>query len=432
MADNQIQRPYRSNEPPARGAPAATPSSASDPLAELARLIGQSDPFAEFGRDNARRGAAPRAAEPAADWAAPPAPPEAPAAAPNFGANDYFGAAPASAAQPPAPEPRQPYANPSYAAGADLYHTESAAPGYPAAQAGGYDANAYQQQMHEGGEQEDLYDDVPPPRRRMGIMAIAAVFALAVIGTAGAFGYRALFGVSGSSQPPPVIKADTAPSKIVPANTSKAPNKLITDRVADHAQDEKLVSREEQPVEMRDKPAVMAMPPAQDSAPPASAQPAALGSGVISSEPKKIRTIAIRPEQAAMADSQPVAATAAAAAPPPPPRMAVAAPVKPAAPPPPPPPRVASNPPVELNPETSPAPRSGRSARRAAGASSCGAGAQQCAVIAEPERDRCDRRGPGGAGSHAHRIGERASADRARARRPSRHRQLCRAGIVAA
>jgi len=356
MADNQIQRPYRSNEPPTRSAPAATPSAASDPLAELARLIGQSDPFAEFGRDNARRGAAPRAAEPAADWAAPPAAPEAPAAAPNFGANDYFGAASAPAAQPPAAESRQPYANPSYAAGADLYHTESAAPGYPAAQASGYDANAYQQQMHEGGEQEDLYDDVPPPRRRMGIMAIAAVFALAVIGTAGAFGYRALFGVSGSSQPPPVIKADTAPSKIVPANPSKAPNKLITDRVADHAQNEKLVSREEQPVEMRDKPAVMAMPPAQDSAPPASAQPAVLGSGVISSEPKKIRTIAIRPEQAAMADSQPVAATAAAAAPPPPPpRMTIAAPVKPAVPPPP--PRAASNPPVELNPEPSPAPR---------------------------------------------------------------------------
>jgi len=66
---------------------------------------------------------------------------------------------------------------------------------------------------------------------------------------------------------------------------------------------------------------------------------------VISSEPKKIRTIAIRPEQAAMADSQPVAATAAAPAPPPP-LPVVAAPVTPAAP-----PRAASNPPIELNQE---------------------------------------------------------------------------------
>ena len=94
------------------------------------------------------------------------------------------------------------------------------------------------------------------PKRRMGIMAIAAVFALAVIGTAGAFGYRALFGSSGSSTPPPVIKADTAPSKIVPATGEQdASSKLITDRVADHAQGEKLVSREEQPVEIKDKPA---------------------------------------------------------------------------------------------------------------------------------------------------------------------------------
>ncbi len=47
-------------------------------------------------------------------------------------------------------------------------------------------------------EEDDFYDDVPPSRRRMGIMVIAGMFALAVIGTAGAFGYRALFGTSGS------------------------------------------------------------------------------------------------------------------------------------------------------------------------------------------------------------------------------------------
>ena len=64
------------------------------------------------------------------------------------------------------------------------------------------------------------------------VMAIASVIALAVVGTAGAFGYRALFGSSASSQPPPVI-ADAAPSKIVPAITSKdaQANKLITERI---------------------------------------------------------------------------------------------------------------------------------------------------------------------------------------------------------
>ncbi len=327
MADNQIPRPYRSNEPPARNAPAAA-SPASDPLAELARLIGQTDPFAEFGRDNARRGAAPQAAEPAADWTAPPAAPT------------------------PAPESRQPYADSAHAVGADPYHGESETPGYPAAQAGGYEADALlQQQMQQDGEQDDLYDDFPPPRRRMGIMAIAAVFALAVVGTAGALGYRALFGNSGPSQPPPVIKADTAPSKVVPANANKAPNKLIYDRVADHAQGEKLVSREEQPIEM--KPPAMAMPQAQDSAPAASAQPAVLGSGVISSEPKRIRTIAIHPGQPE--NPRVVAPAAAPAPPPPPPEVTAAAPVREAAPPSPP-PRAAGNAPVGLNPETSPPP----------------------------------------------------------------------------
>jgi len=52
MVDDRTQRPFGSNEP-ARAA-AAKPSG-NDPLAELARLIGQNDPFGEFGRDGARR-----------------------------------------------------------------------------------------------------------------------------------------------------------------------------------------------------------------------------------------------------------------------------------------------------------------------------------------------------------------------------------------
>ena len=150
------------------------------------------------------------------------------------------------------------YADPTYAAGADLYHHEGEVPGYPGGQAGGYEGG-YPPQPGTP-TTTHAYDDAPPVRRRMGIMAIAAVFALAVIGTAGAFGYRALFGSSAPSQPPPVIKADTAPSKIVPATASKTPNKLITDRVSDHPQDEKMVSREEQPVAMKDKPAAVVPP----------------------------------------------------------------------------------------------------------------------------------------------------------------------------
>ena len=103
-----------------------------------------------------------------------------------------------------------------------------------------------------------------PLARRLGVMAIAGVLALAVIGTAGAFGYRALFGSSGSPQPPPVIKADTGPSKIVPATTGKdaQSNKLITDRVNERGQSEKLVSREEQPLDKPTTVVVVAVRPA--------------------------------------------------------------------------------------------------------------------------------------------------------------------------
>ena len=247
MADDQTQRPYRLNEPPVRRAPAATSTSGSDPLAELARLIGQTDPFGEFGRDNARRATTPLPAS-----ATPPA-------TVKFGADDYFGATTAPAAHPPLPEARA-YAAPGaarqpFADTENFFHDQPETQGHPAAETDGHEPDAYpQSNLHLAGEEVDFYEDGPAPKRRMGVMAIAAVFALAVIGTAGAFGYRAMFGSSGPSQPPPVIKADTAPSKIVPVAASKTPSKLITDRVADHAQDEKIVSREEHPVEIKNSP----------------------------------------------------------------------------------------------------------------------------------------------------------------------------------
>ena len=322
MADDQIQRPSRTDEASARGASA---TSGSDPLAELARLIGQTDPFGEYGRENARRAAAPQAPTPA----------------PNFVPSQYQ-AAPTA----PAETPLRPYAAAApYATALDLYQTEEEAPG-SAEQ--GYEADAYDEHQPPG-EQEDLYDDLPPPRRRLGILAMAAVFALAVIGTAGAFGYRALFGSSGSSQPPPVIKADTAPSKIVPATTVKTPNKLIYDRVADRGQDEKLVSREEPPVELKDQQAPPPLAPAQDNAQPVAAPPAApLGTGVISNEPKKIRTIAIRPDQLGVGDNQPAATPLAALPQAPPPATQAATPPSPA-----PAQRAASTPPAAQQPANS-------------------------------------------------------------------------------
>ncbi|HET7804226.1 MAG TPA: SPOR domain-containing protein [Pseudolabrys sp.] len=327
MADDQSQRPYRASEPPPARGSGKTPG--SDPLAELARLIGQTDPFGEYGRETARR-SPPSQSVARPDWNQPLGAPytaqysgdtRAPEPAPRY-ADDGHHAYPPAPASPLFPQDydsqnyeRQPYEVQPHPGGTDQYEAEQGAHRFPLGQ------SDYQQDFYDEAPVEDeYYEDARPPRRRMVVMAIAGVAALAVIGTAGAFGYRALVGSSGSSaKPPPVIKADTTPSKIVPATTGKdtQSNKLITDRVNERGQSEKLVSREEQPL---DRPTATAL---SQSGPQV-----ALGSGVIGSEPKKVRTIAIHPDQP-VADAAPSSMSAAAparAAPAAAPRVAVAPP----------------------------------------------------------------------------------------------------------
>jgi hypothetical protein len=308
MADDHNQRPYRGNERIPSG---AAPASASDPLAELARLIGQNDPFSEFGGNGAKRAAAaPRQAEPAQQgWPPEPAqhaPRQSYGSAPVSPASDVYhveGQSPGYEAQGyesqgyqaqgyqagyPAEQPGQSYGVPEHEVpgyGAPGYEAH----GFPvAATNSAYEQDPLQPAGQQRGADDDYYDDVPPNRRRIGILAIAGVFALAVIGTAGAFGYRAIFGSSSSSSPPPVIKAEQAPSKIVPAATSRDAQSKISERA--NSPGERLVSREEQPVVVTTTNAVSSQP---------------VGSGVVGSEPKRIRTIAIKPDQPADAGLPP-------------------------------------------------------------------------------------------------------------------------------
>ena len=354
MADEQFQRPYRASEPPVRGG--AKTSANNDPLAELARLIGQTDPFGEFGRDSARRAPAAPGSE-RVDWSdQPSASPYAPqtgsdprAGMPSSqraGSDGYYTPRYAPAEQVDAPQGHygsQGYGRQTYADTApisdDLYQTE-----HDLTAQGDYQQDSQESYDQDPGQQEEeYYDDVPSSRRRFGVMAIAAAFALAIVGTAGAFGYRALFGSSGTAQPPPIIKADTGASKIVPAAAGKDSNKLITDRVNERNQSEKLVSREEQPI---DKPTTVVLSqPAQQSA---------LGTGVVGTEPKKVRTIAIHPDQVvAEAASSPATSSLGVA----PAARAAPAPVTPPRPaPPPPPPRVADNSTADAEQDASPPP----------------------------------------------------------------------------
>ena len=387
MADDHSQRPYRSSETIARSGQARSTSSAagSDPLAELARLIGQTDPFGDLGKEPRRAPATAPAAAPAAiDWSAPPpqsfaphqpAPPVAPSAYPPQAAPPF---------NPPQYEPGtydnagydQAYAQPP---AGDLYQVEQEVPAYLTQRgaAAGYDQHGYAS-GHQGHDGHDGYDDAPP-RRRLGVLAIAGIFALAVVGTAGAFGYRAVFGGTGTRVPPPVIKADTAPSKIVPENAAKDSTKVITERV--NGAGEKIVSREEKPVDIKDKIATPLYPPVTGQGGTALAS---AGNGIIDTEPRKVHTIVIRPDQPLVADAasmraapppqqgSPVAmpepqqpraaapplapARASTAAPPsapePPQRAAQAAPRAPA-----PPPAHSANAPLSLNPDAAPASR---------------------------------------------------------------------------
>jgi hypothetical protein len=370
MADDQFQRPYRASEPPVRGP--AKPSG-NDPLAELARLIGQTDPFGEFGRESARRPAAPAPDEwntqPLGTRYTPQAAPDPRAGVlPQRAAgNGYYASRSAPVEQqldaPQGHYGAQNYGRQAYGATPpaddDVYQAEQEARGYAPGRAD-YPHDTQDVQVDQDGYEHDLagqtddeyYEDVPSSGRRLGVMAIVGVLALAVIGTAGAFGYRAVFGSSGSAQPPPVIKADAGPNKIVPATTGKdsQSNKLITERVNERGQSEKLVSREEQPI---DKPATVVLSQPQQQSP--------MGSGVVGNEPKKVRTIAIHPDQTAMADAtvQGMPPLAAAAAAPAPVRAAPAPAARPSA-------RTASNATADAEDDAAPAPAARSPARQAA------------------------------------------------------------------
>ena len=217
---------------------------------------------------------------------------------PRYAGHRYDETAPGGYSDTHAPEPH--FATPhydgsSYAPARDRYPQFAAGHGHPP-------------YNHPSGGQAhaDPYFGAPPPHiaaphggrqfpamRRSNIVTVLAVLALAVVGTAGAFGYRAIFVGSGTTVPPPVIKADTQPTKIVPATDPNS--KPIQDRIG--IKTEKIVPRQEEPVQQAapGQPRVIApflAGPNPQAFPPASANVAPAAS-----EPKRVRTVPIRPQQ---------------------------------------------------------------------------------------------------------------------------------------
>jgi SPOR domain len=349
MADDSRLRSYRSHDPYRRAVEPAAPSEeagAGDPLAELARLLGQSDPFAELGRSNPRRRETQDAPTTApADWRAAPAP------QPRFAAADAIRAR----AQQPSPddpdstvpesrrfdepvydEPQSSGEQAAYYDADQGAHDEAQQAAYygeePQVSQAGYDPQYYADEAPLDPQDEAMYDDPPRARRGGNLTTVIALVGCAVFGTAGAYAFRSYYTSPGASQPPPVITADTStPTKIVPAGDPQA-SKTVQDRVGS-AERERVVSKQEEPVTLKEL-ANQAVPPNQ-SAPRAvlpapvagqgASQPAA-GPASGSDEPKKVRTLTIRPDggdvsgkpvtgQAASAAQVPVAQPPAASAP---------------------------------------------------------------------------------------------------------------------
>ena len=230
MGDDTSSRGYGTG-PGARGA--ADPSDSSvDPLTELARLIGQSDPFSV----DRQRGANARAA----DTHAPPV---------------EWGREPLSHGS----RYQAPARDASYDAAAGLsdgYAYEGPYEGQPYDEAGAehagegedYDSGpfAYVGGDHDPHHVPAFYDDeAPAPRRRGWLLTATALVGLAVIGAAGSFAYRSVF----TGGPPSIIARDPGPNKIIPANqTADKPANKRLDRIASGGQDERVISREEQPI----------------------------------------------------------------------------------------------------------------------------------------------------------------------------------------
>jgi hypothetical protein len=343
MADRYQDRPF-SADGFGRGGDQQQRAEA-DPLAELARLIGQNDASAASGRGVPPlppRAAPPNQYQPLAEEdkpAAGPPPwmrranpqeipresqretqrdfPGSPAEPPDYPSSTHP-LQPRFAAQPPSLEPNFHHEEPGFAATED----EPDPARYDEALFGQVDSGAQDDFQHPPafsddpyGYQDDGYEDEneePEPKRRGGLLKVVAVLALAVVGTGAAFAYRTYVGSSRSGEPP-IIKADNTPTKVMPAQPDGA---KVPDRLAMGDGTEKLVPREEAPVDVNSRsigggPRVVfpqlnqnGNPPTPSSVSPngmpqvAAPGVAAPGNGALANnEPRRIRTLSVRGDQ---------------------------------------------------------------------------------------------------------------------------------------
>ena len=274
-----------SAQPEARSAPEQAATHKADPLAELARIVGQDDPFRALLA--AREGQAP--AKPGADGRREPTFLDAPTA------------------RDPQPEPSPADAFDQYLASVEQgeYGQHDHPPHDPAAFAA-----------------SDEPRPVPAerPRGRGRLVQVGAGLGVLVLCVTGALTWRGLHGGAGNGEPVTVL-ADKTPLKVAPtaADGVEIPdqNKQIYDRTAKDGQI-KVVNREEQPLDVaqaaRAAQARDAETPGAAGQGGATPQPGLLTDSL--GEPRRVRTVSVKPDT-----------------PPAPQREAAAEPVAPAIPP---------------------------------------------------------------------------------------------------
>lgn len=375
MADSF--RTFRGDAP---GRGASSSGSIADPLAELARLIGQRAPRPGHGSDasQAARSHGYDDALPQVDWAAgEDAYAEArPAARDNYASHSAPSAAWSGEADEGDPGYDEPPARHYADAGATFDDDRDYAD--PRPPASGAEARHYAPPIHQDDCQEhdrpyderphygapipyaderahdpahDDYEQDAREPRRSGVVVILAVLGLTVLGSAGALGYRAMFGRSVVAGMPPIIKPAEGPVKVQPSQDAQAGKPGQAEPAAKIG--ERLVEHQEQPMDVQsanppvprvvqtipvisnspagpipgvpqaDLNAGAPLPPAAQqpmALPPAAANPAggaapqqAQAPGPAAPGAKQIHTVIIRPGQQGAANPAPAASPPAAA-----------------------------------------------------------------------------------------------------------------------
>ncbi|PSC02767.1 hypothetical protein SLNSH_22230 [Alsobacter soli] len=299
---DELERQLREAAGPRASArPAPTRDHHNDPLAELARIVGQDDPFKVMWRDEAAGGRVePRMTHEGGQQAAYPSASSFEDQLAAYEGDAQHGALPYQLRQPSAP---------------DFEQQNWALRGEAQDDPRGYDdryAQAEAEPVYEPQGQLPPHDESfdEPPRRSRKWALLAGVAACVALVGAGAYAFRGSSNVVRVAGAPPLIKADTGPSKVQPQNPGGAevPNQdsAIYNRpgASEDLKNVKLSGRTEQPVDVeqltrRDLPADAAPNPgdATSTGGPAAARPAAPPSGLPQlGEPRRVKTVSVRPD----------------------------------------------------------------------------------------------------------------------------------------